>query len=101
MFEDSYGGSIYEEVGEARRIYDVPKSLENEAKSLTPPPPLPSRLCKSAAEVTEEDSLEFPPPPAFGDEQVHTHYHTYSYFSIFSLSHLFTFNNPQLFVYRW
>ena len=65
---DSYGGSIYEEVGEARRIYDVPKSLENEAKSLTPPPPLPSRS-RGQSEVSEEDNnIDFPPPPAFGDD---------------------------------
>merc|ERR1712141_429965 len=74
MFEDSYGGSIYEEVGEARRIYDVPKSLENEAKSLTPPPPLPSRS-RGQSEVSEEDNnIDFPPPPAFGDDHKTTVY---------------------------
>ena len=46
----------------------MPKSLENEAtKSLTPPPPLPSRTCRSAATPTTEME-DFPPPPAFGDD---------------------------------
>jgi hypothetical protein len=64
---DEDGSSIYEEVGEASRIYDIPKRMEEDnPRSLSPPPPLPLRVLK----VETNNEEDFPPPPAFEDSPI-------------------------------
>ena len=80
---------IYEEVGEARLIYDVPKiskhrataaasasqEFESHHDSLSPPPPLPLRSINNSSTLSVaklkyelvDDEEDFPPPPAFDD----------------------------------
>ena len=80
---------IYEEVGEARLIYDVPKiskhrataaasasqEFESHHDSLSPPPPLPLRSINNSSTLSVaklkyelvDDEDDFPPPPAFDD----------------------------------